>query len=235
MGNEALRISQQMYPNIAFRKGDKVKSRLFTIAYLMVWILGVCVLSGIGFYFVSQFCGLAVLCNLFFFWGIVQTLLGNSILVVTGKQNMGSGMYEEPGTLVLRKSKQKTERELGRMLGMMSNMGVIDKEEMNLEEMISEIIEEGEDSTELAMGIASCIMMDENSDGEISHDELMTSMKREIVSDFNIDAQDDVHFKALADEIQQYLSQHNPNAKEIIEKFSNWKQPGKYDPFAKPD
>jgi Ca2+-binding EF-hand superfamily protein len=201
----------------------------------MVWIIGVCVLSALGFYYVSEFCGLAALCNLFFFWGVIQTILGNSILVITGKQNMGSGMYEEPGTLVLRKSKDKTERELGRMLGMMSKLGAFDKEEMDLEEMISEIIEEEEDSTEIAMEIARFIMMDENADGEISQDEMLTSMKNEIVSDFNIDAQDDGHFKALVDEIQQYLSQPNPNAKELIEKFSNWKQPGKYDPFAKPD
>ncbi len=77
--------SKENFPGIIFIGGDVPYTVGQTIAYTAAWILGIWVISGLGYTFLSPFCGLAALVTILQFRGIMKTLRGESIMVKNGE------------------------------------------------------------------------------------------------------------------------------------------------------
>jgi len=73
--------SKEDFPGIIFIEGDVPYTVGQTIAYTAAWILGIWVISGLGYTLLSPFCGLASLVTILQFNGIMKTLRGESIMV----------------------------------------------------------------------------------------------------------------------------------------------------------
>jgi ABC-type transport system involved in multi-copper enzyme maturation permease subunit len=229
---EQLRYAKIRYPNIAFRRGDEVKSFFFNIIYGLIWVVSTIVISGSGYIYVSPYCGLGIILVIPMMKSLLDVLMGNTVLVrvTTG--------YEAPGSLVYRKTKVKTKKNAGIMMGMMSKFSVLDKDFRdgvgNIESMISEVLEDNEENEEKAFAIAMALNMDKDNDGMVSAQEMLSSDN--ILSSYDMgDGQGAMkEIEEFSDEILLFLNS-NPNtiSKEIIEKFSNGSsKEDKYDPFA---
>jgi hypothetical protein len=77
--------SKEGLSGIIFIEGDVPYTVGQTIAYTAAWILGIWIISGLGFTFLSPFCGLAALVTILQFRGIMKTLQGESIMVKEGE------------------------------------------------------------------------------------------------------------------------------------------------------
>lgn len=77
--------SKENFPAIIFIGGDVPYTVGQTIAYTAAWILGIWVISGLGYTFLSPFCGLAALVTILQFREIMKTLRGESIMVKNGE------------------------------------------------------------------------------------------------------------------------------------------------------
>lgn len=77
--------SKDDHPGIIFTGGDVPYTVGQTIAYTAAWILGIWIISGLGYTFLSPFCGLGSLVTILQFRGIMKTLRGESIMVKNGE------------------------------------------------------------------------------------------------------------------------------------------------------
>ena len=229
---EQLRYAKIRYPNIVFKRGDEVKSFFFNIIYGLIWVVLTIVISGVGYLYVNPYCGLGIILVIPMMKSLLDVLMGNTVLVrvTTG--------YEAPGSLVYRKTKVKTQKNAGIMMGMMSKFSVLDKDFRdgvgNIESMISEVLEDNEENEEKAFSIAMALNMDKDNDGMLSPQEMLSSDN--MLSSYDMEEGQGAmkEIEEFADEILLFLNS-NPNtiSKEIIEKFSNGSsKEDKYDPFA---
>ena len=237
---ELLRHAKMRYPNIAFKRGDKPKSFFFNVVYSLIWLVLVLAVSGAGYLFVSPYCGLGAILSLLMLKGLLDVLMGNTVLVAVGKQTMANnqGMYEEQGSLVFRYTKEKTKRDFLMQKKMIQKFAALDKDEVDqkLDSLISEILTDyGENNQEKAFAIASLFNMDKNKDGQLSEAETLDTGYDDILSSFGLEENESSmkENEDLAKQILPYLDS-NPNAtsKNIVEKFSNIQSEGKYDPFS---
>lgn len=237
---ELLRHAKMRYPNIAFRSGDKPKSFFFNVVYSLIWLVLVLAVSGAGYLFVSPYCGLGAILSLLMLKGLLDVLMGNTVLVAVGKQTMANnqGMYEGQGSLVFRYTKEKTKRDFLMQKKMIQKFAALDKDEVDqkLDSLISEILTDyGENNQEKAFAIASLFNMDKNKDGQLSEAETLDTGYDDILSSFGLEENENSmkENEDLAKQILPYLDS-NPNAtsKNIVEKFSNIQSEGKYDPFS---
>ena len=220
---ELLRHAKIRYPNIAFRKGDKPKSFFFNIVYSLIWLALVLAVSAAGYLFVSPYCGFGAILSLLMLKGLLDVLMGNTVLVADGE------------SLVFRNTKEKTKRDLLMQKKMIQKFSVLDKDEVDqkLDSLISEILTDyGENNQEKAFAIASLFNMDKNKDGQLSEAEMLDTGYDDILSSFGLEENENSikENENLAKQILLYLDS-NPNAtsKNIIEKFS---KEDKYDPFS---
>ena len=77
--------SKEDFPGIIFIGGDVPYTVGQTIAYTTAWVLGIWVISGLGYTFLAPFCGLGSLVTILQFRGIMKTLRGESIMVKNGE------------------------------------------------------------------------------------------------------------------------------------------------------
>ena len=220
---ELLRHAKIRYPNIAFRKGDKPKSFFFNIVYSLIWLALVLAVSAAGYLFVSPYCGFGAILSLLMLKGLLDVLMGNTVLVADGE------------SLVFRNTKEKTKRDLLMQKKMIQKFSVLDKDEVDqkLDSLISEILSYNEEiNQEKAFAIASLLIMDKNKDGQLSEAEMLDTGYDDILSSFGLEENENSikENENLAKQILLYLDS-NPNAtsKNIIEKFS---KEHKYDPFS---
>tara|TARA_B110000116_G_scaffold92424_1_gene80582 strand:+ start:33312 stop:34019 length:708 start_codon:yes stop_codon:yes gene_type:complete len=223
---EQLRYAKIRYPNIAFKRGDKPKSFFFNIVYSLIWLASVLAVSGAGYLFVSPYCGLGAILSLLMLKGLLDVLMGNTVLVAVGE------------SLVFRTTKAKTKKNAGMMMGMMSMFAALDKDfidgDGNIESMISEVLEDNEENEEKAFSIAMALNMDKDNDGMLSPQEMLSPDN--MLSSYDMEEGQGAmkEIEEFADEILLFLNS-NPNtiSKEIIEKFSSGpSKEDKYDPFA---
>ncbi|MDG1542295.1 MAG: hypothetical protein P8Q39_05585 [Candidatus Thalassarchaeaceae archaeon] len=227
MGDEkSLRYAKMRYPNIAFKRGDKPKSFFFNVAYSLIWLVLVLAVSAAGYLFVSPFCGLGAILSLLMLKGLLDVLMGNTVLVADGE------------SLVFRKTKEKTKRDFLMQKKMKQKFSALDKDEVGqkLESLISEILSDNEENNqEKAFAIASFLIMDKNKDGQLSDTEMLDTAYDDIQSSFGLEENENSmkENENLAKQILPYLDS-NPNAtsKNIVEKFSNIQSEDKYDPFS---
>ena len=220
---ELLRHAKIRYPNIAFRKGDKPKSFFFNIVYSLIWLALVLAASAAGYLFVSPYCGFGAILSLLMLKGLLDVLMGNTVLVAAGE------------SLVFRYTKEKTKRDFLMQKKMIQKFATLDKDEVDqkLDSLISDILTDfGENNQEKAFAIASLFNMDKNKDGQLSEAETLDTGYDDILSSFSLE-ENETSIKEnenLAKQILPYLDS-NPNAtsKNIIEKFS---KEDKYDPFS---
>jgi hypothetical protein len=222
---EQLRYAKIRYPNIVFKRGDEVKSFFFNIIYGLIWVVLTIVISGVGYLYVNPYCGLGIILVIPMMKSLLDVLMGNTVLVrvTTG--------YEAPGSLVYRKTKVKTQKNAGIMMGIMEGFILEDE---NIESMISEVLEDNEENEEKAFSIAMALNMDKDNDGMLSPQEMLSSDN--MLSSYDMEEGQGAmkEIEEFADEILLFLNS-NPNtiSKEIIEKFSNGSsKEDKYDPFA---
>nr|AIF18897.1 hypothetical protein [uncultured marine group II/III euryarchaeote KM3_84_G11] len=220
---ELLRHAKIRYPNIAFKRGDKPKSFFFNIVYSLIWLALVLAVSAAGYLFVSPYCGFGAILSLLMLKGLLDVLMGNTVLVADGE------------SLVFRNTKEKTKRDLLMQKKMIQKLSVLDKDEVDqkLDSLISEILTDyGENNQEKAFAIASLFNMDKNKDGQLSEAEMWDTGYDDILSSFGLEENESSikENENLAKQILPYLDS-NPNAtsKNIIEKFS---KEDKYDPFS---
>jgi hypothetical protein len=238
--DEEMRLMELRYPKIAFRHGDKPKSFFFNIVYTLIWLVLVLAVSGAGYLFVSPYCGLGAILSLLMLKGLLDVLMGNTVLVAVGKQTMAhnQGMYEDQGSLVFRKTKEKTKKDYELQKKFAKKFMAMDEAEVEqkLDSTISDILSDYEENNQgRAFAIASLLYMDKNKDGKVSEAEMLDTTFDGILDSFDLEA-DQTAIKAseaLANQILPYLDS-NPNAtsKDIVEKFSNIQSDDKYDPFA---
>ena len=227
MGDEkSLRYAKMRYPNIAFKRGDKPKSFFFNVVYSLIWLVLVLAVSAAGYLFVSPFCGLGAILSLLMLKGLLDVLMGNTVLVADGE------------SLVFRKTKEKTKRDFLMQKKMIQKFSALDKDEVGqkLESLISEILSDNEENNqEKAFAIASFLIMDKNKDGQLSDTEMLDTAYDDIQSSFGLEENENSmkENENLAKQILPYLDS-NPNAtsKNIVEKFSNIQSEDKYDPFS---
>jgi hypothetical protein len=227
MGDEkSLRYAKMRYPNIAFKRGDKPKSFFFNVVYSLIWLVLVLAVSAAGYLFVSPFCGLGAILSLLMLKGLLDALMGNTVLVADGE------------SLVFRKTKEKTKKDFFMQKKMMQKLSFLDKDEgeQKLESLISEILSDNEENNqEKAFAIASFLIMDKNKDGQLSDTEMLDTAYDDIQSSFGLEENENSmkENENLAKQILPYLDS-NPNAtsKNIVEKFSNIQSEDKYDPFS---
>jgi hypothetical protein len=227
MGDEkSLRYAKMRYPNIAFKRGDKPKSFFFNVVYSLIWLVLVLAVSAAGYLFVSPFCGLGAILSLLMLKGLLDALMGNTVLVANGE------------SLVFRKTKEKTKRDVLMQKKMIQKFYALDKDEgeQKLESLISEILSDNEENNqEKAFAIASFLIMDKNKDGQLSDTEMLDTAYDDIQSSFGLEENENSmkENENLAKQILPYLDS-NPNAtsKNIVEKFSNIQSEDKYDPFS---
>jgi len=220
---ELLRHAKMRYPNIAFKRGDKPKSFFFNIVYSLIWLALVLAVSAAGYLFVSPYCGFGAILSLLMLKGLLDVLMGNTVLVADGE------------SLVFRNTKEKTKRDLLMQKKMIQKFSVLDKDEVDqkLDSLISEILSYNEEiNQEKAFAIASLLIMDKNKDGQLSEAEMLDTGYDDILSSFGLEENENSikENENLAKQILLYLDS-NPNAtsKNIIEKFS---KEHKYDPFS---
>jgi len=220
---ELLRHAKIRYPNIAFKRGDKPKSFFFNIVYSLIWLALVLAVSAAGYLFVSPYCGFGAILSLLMLKGLLDVLMGNTVLVADGE------------SLVFRNTKEKTKRDLLMQKKMIQKFSVLDKDEVDqkLDSLISEILSYNEEiNQEKAFAIASLLIMDKNKDGQLSEAEMLDTGYDDILSSFGLEENENSikENENLAKQILLYLDS-NPNAtsKNIIEKFS---KEDKYDPFS---
>jgi len=220
---ELLRHAKIRYPNIAFKRGDKPKSFFFNIVYSLIWLALVLAVSAAGYLFVSPYCGFGAILSLLMLKGLLDVLMGNTVLVADGE------------SLVFRNTKEKTKRDLLMQKKMIQKFSVLDKDEVDqkLDSLISEILSYNEEiNQEKAFAIASLLIMDKNKDGQLSEAEMLDTGYDDILSSFGLEENENSikENENLAKQILLYLDS-NPNAtsKNIIEKFS---KEHKYDPFS---
>ena len=223
---ELLRHAKMRYPNIAFKRGDKPKSFFFNVVYSLIWLVLVLAVSAAGYLFVSPYCGLGAILSLLMLKGLLDVLMGNTVLVADGE------------SLVFRKTKEKTKRDFLMQKKMIQKFAALDKDEVDqkLDSLISEILTDyGENNQEKAFAIASLFNMDKNKDGQLSEAETLDTGYDDILSSFGLEENESSmkENEDLAKQILPYLDS-NPNAtsKNIVEKFSNIQSEGKYDPFS---
>ena len=227
MGDEkSLRHAKMRYPNIAFKRGDKPKSFFFNVVYSLIWLVLVLAVSAAGYLFVSPYCGLGAILSLLMLKGLLDVLMGNTVLVADGE------------SLVFRKTKEKTKKDFLMQKKMMQKFAFLDKDEgeQKLESLISDVLSDDEENNqEKAFAIASFLIMDKNKDGQLSDTEMLDTAYDEIQSSFGLEENENSmkENENLAKQILPYLDS-NPNAtsKNIVEKFSNIQSEGKYDPFS---
>jgi hypothetical protein len=215
-GSDDMQMFKLLYPEIAFKRGDKPKSFFFNVIYHLIWIFSVLAVSGAGFYFISPLCGLGAILSLLMMKGLLDVFAGNTVLVSIGN-----------GSLEFRKTKEKTMKEAQATMRLVKKLSALDKEEVGqkLESIISDVLSDNEENNqEKALAIASFLNMDKNKDGNLLDAEMMDAAYDDILSSFGLEA-DENSIKAneaLADQILSYLDS-NPNAtsKDIVEKFSN--------------
>ena len=220
---ELLRHAKIRYPNIAFKRGDKPKSFFFNIVYSLIWLALVLAVSAAGYLFVSPYCGFGAILSLLMLKGLLDVLMGNTVLVADGE------------SLVFRNTKEKTKRDLLMQKKMIQKFSVLDKDEVDqkLDSLIYEILSYNEEiNQEKAFAIASLLIMDKNKDGQLSEAEMLDTGYDDILSSFGLEENENSikENENLAKQILLYLDS-NPNAtsKNIIEKFS---KEHKYDPFS---
>lgn len=225
---EQLRYAKIRYPNVAFKRGDEVKSFFFNIIYGLIWVVLTIVISGAGHLYVNPYCGLGIILVIPMMKSLLDVLMGNTVLVRVARGN----------SLVYRKTKAKTKKDAGMMMGMMSMFVDLDKDFIdgngNIESMISEVLEENEENEEKAFSIAMALNMDKDNDGMLSPQEMQSTDN--MLSSYDMEEGQGAmkEIEEFADEILLFLNS-NPNtiSKEIIEKFSNGpSKEDKYDPFA---
>nr|AIE92549.1 hypothetical protein [uncultured marine group II/III euryarchaeote AD1000_24_F05] len=224
---ELLRHAKIRYPNIAFKRGDKPKSFFFNIVYSLIWLALVLAVSAAGYLFVSPYCGFGAILSLLMLKGLLDVLMGNTVLVADGE------------SLVFRNTKEKTKRDLLMQKKMIQKLSVLDKDEVDqkLDSLISEILTDyGENNQEKAFAIASLFNMDKNKDGQLSEAEMWDTGYDDILSSFGLEENENLmkENENLAKQILLYLDS-NPNAtsKNIVEMFSNGSsKEDKYDPFS---
>ena len=224
---ELLRHAKIRYPNIAFKRGDKPKSFFFNIVYSLIWLALVLAVSAAGYLFVSPYCGFGAILSLLMLKGLLDVLMGNTVLVADGE------------SLVFRNTKEKTKRDLLMQKKMIQKLSVLDKDEVDqkLDSLISEILTDyGENNQEKAFAIASLFNMDKNKDGQLSEAEMWDTGYDDILSSFGLEENENSikENENLAKQILLYLDS-NPNAtsKNIVEMFSNGSsKEDKYDPFS---
>ena len=220
---ELLRHAKIRYPNIAFKRGDKPKSFFFNIVYSLIWLALVLAVSAAGYLFVSPYCGFGAILSLLMLKGLLDVLMGNTVLVAAGE------------SLVFRYTKEKTKRDFLMQKKMIQKFATLDKDEVDqkLDSLISDILTDfGENNQEKAFAIASLFNMDKNKDGQLSEAEMLDTGYDDILSSFGLEENENSikENENLAKQILLYLDS-NPNAtsKNIIEKFS---KEHKYDPFS---
>nr|MBC8517861.1 hypothetical protein [Euryarchaeota archaeon] len=223
---ELLRHAKMRYPNIAFKRGDKPKSFFFNVVYSLIWLVLVLAVSAAGYLFVSPYCGLGAILSLLMLKGLLDVLMGNTVLVADGE------------SLVFRKTKEKTKKDFLMQKKMMQKFAFLDKDEgeQKLESLISDVLSDDEENNqEKAFAIASLFNMDKNKDGQLSEAETLDTGYDDILSSFGLEENESSmkENEDLAKQILPYLDS-NPNAtsKNIVEKFSNIQSEGKYDPFS---
>lgn len=224
---ELLRHAKIRYPNIAFKRGDKPKSFFFNIVYSLIWLALVLAVSAAGYLFVSPYCGFGAILSLLMLKGLLDVLMGNTVLVAAGE------------SLVFRYTKEKTKRDLLMQKKMIQKFATLDKDEVDqkLDSLISEILTDyGENNQEKAFAIASLFNMDKNKDGQLSEAEMWDTGYDDILSSFGLEENENSikENENLAKQILLYLDS-NPNAtsKNIVEMFSNGSsKEDKYDPFS---
>ncbi len=224
---ELLRHAKIRYPNIAFKRGDKPKSFFFNIVYSLIWLALVLAVSAAGYLFVSPYCGFGAILSLLMLKGLLDVLMGNTVLVAAGE------------SLVFRYTKEKTKRDFLMQKKMIQKFATLDKDEVDqkLDSLISEILTDyGENNQEKAFAIASLFNMDKNKDGQLSEAEMWDTGYDDILSSFGLEENENSikENENLAKQILLYLDS-NPNAtsKNIVEMFSNGSsKEDKYDPFS---
>ena len=216
---ELLRHAKIRYPNIAFKRGDKPKSFFFNIVYSLIWLALVLAVSAAGYLFVSPYCGFGAILSLLMLKGLLDVLMGNTVLVADGE------------SLVFRNTKEKTKRDLLMQKKMIQKFSVLDKDEVDqkLDSLISEILSYNEEiNQEKAFAIASLLIMDKNKDGQLSEAEMLDTGYDDILSSFGLEENENSikENENLAKQILLYLDS-NPNAtsKNIIEKISATNSP----------
>lgn len=222
-GAEQLRSAKIRYPNIAFKRGDEVKSFFFNIMYGLIWVVLTIVISGAGYLYVSPYCGLGIILVIPMMKSLLDVLRGNTVLVKAGP------------SLEYRKTKAETKKNAGLMMSMFAALdkGIIDRDE-NIESMISEVLEDNEENEVKAFSIAMALNMDKDNDGKLSTQEMMSPDNMLSSYDMGEGQGTMKEIEEFADQILLFLNS-NPNAisKEIIEKFSSGpSKEDKYDPFA---
>ena len=224
---ELLRHAKMRYPNIAFKRGDKPKSFFFNVVYSLIWLVLVLAVSAAGYLFVSPYCGLGAILSLLMLKGLLDVLMGNTVLVADGE------------SLVFRKTKEKTKKDFLMQKKMMQKFAFLDKDEgeQKLESLISDVLSDDEENNqEKAFAIASLFNMDKNKDGQLSEAETLDTGYDDILSSFGLEENESSmkENEDLAKQILPYLDS-NPNAtsKNIVEMFSNGSsKEDKYDPFS---